>query len=450
MRLSFAGGVCCVIAATLVGSSPLFAGSTEEVAPGLKAGDVLDQSNWQLAKDLLPPEILRHYERGEYRNKIAPAPTERYHWDPDFEATSVENAKYLDVDERGGIVDKRTGKQPGFLYGIPFPHVDPTDPKAGTKIVWNNQINWRNSGNSSYSSYIAILNPKSLDRETIQDVTFLFYDGQGPRLTPKENPMNLSEQLLSVASSPADLNGTAALAWRYRDSDKRDSLWAYVPALRRVRAVSPANRSDGTYGSDISQDDGGFFDGKVEDFTWKFVGQREALAFADPATLPTDMPQPVPYKDGGWLMVPEPESPTVGYRTPGWTGLAWAPTDPVFIKRKVWVIEAEPHDKYYLYGKIELWIDQEMWGGVYNRKYSWNGELLQNYAVTLERNHLAGPPGAQEWLWYGPSAYFCVEALKFNRASCAGPRLHVGTASVRRLPINPKMFESTSLTRFGK
>jgi len=39
----------------------------EEVAPGLKVGDTLDQSNWQGAKDLLPAEILKHYETGEYK-----------------------------------------------------------------------------------------------------------------------------------------------------------------------------------------------------------------------------------------------------------------------------------------------------------------------------------------------------------------------------------------------
>ena len=72
---------------------------------------------------------------------------------------------------------------------------------------------------------------------------------------------------------PADVNGTAALTWRYRDPDKRDSSWTYVPALRRVRAVSPANRSDGFLGSDMSQDDGTFFEGKPEDFTWKLVGE---------------------------------------------------------------------------------------------------------------------------------------------------------------------------------
>ena len=80
------------------------------------------------------------------------------------------------------------------------------------------------------------------------------------------NPNNFLMQFIAAATSPADLYGTTALTWRYRDSDKRDSNWVYVPALRRVRAVSPANRSDGFLGSDMSQDDGPFFDGKPEDF----------------------------------------------------------------------------------------------------------------------------------------------------------------------------------------
>jgi hypothetical protein len=33
---------------------------------GLKAGDVLDASNWKDAEGLLPPEVLKHYETGEY------------------------------------------------------------------------------------------------------------------------------------------------------------------------------------------------------------------------------------------------------------------------------------------------------------------------------------------------------------------------------------------------
>ena len=88
-----------------------------------------------------------------------------------------------------------------------------------------------------------------------------------PESERRSNPENLNARFLAVTVSPADLNGTASLSWRYRDAGTRDSTWAFVPALRRVRAVSPANRSDGFLGSDMSQDDGPFFDGKIEPLT---------------------------------------------------------------------------------------------------------------------------------------------------------------------------------------
>ena len=72
-----------------------------------------------------------------------------------------------------------------------------------------------------------------------------------------------------------------SLSWRYRGADQRDSIWAFVPALRRVRQVSPANRSDGFLGSDMTQDDGAYFDGKVQDFTWKLVGEQDLLVLFD-------------------------------------------------------------------------------------------------------------------------------------------------------------------------
>ena len=41
---------------------------------GLKPGDVLDKTNWQKAEGLLPPEILKHYQNGEYANAIVDWP----------------------------------------------------------------------------------------------------------------------------------------------------------------------------------------------------------------------------------------------------------------------------------------------------------------------------------------------------------------------------------------
>ena len=448
MRARITVGICFAVMASMTMPGHVASGQ-EEVAPGLKVGDVLDQSNWQLAKDLLPPEVLEHYKRGEYRNRIAVYPSDPPHWDADFEAATKENAEYLDVDDRGTIIDKRTGQQPPHYYGIPFPTIDANDPKGGAKAVWNQFVNYWNVGNARYHGYIVMISPTGPDRSTVQDVYFLYYDGQAAKLTPPANPLNLSMQYLAVAEQPADLNGTAALTWRYRDPGKRDSVWAYVPAMRRVRAVSPANRSDGFLGSDVSQDDGHFFDGKPEDFSWKMIGYRDALRFADPVSMAGYMPVP-PAKGGGWMILIEPDLPTVGYRTPGWKGLAWAPTDPVLVKHRLLLVEGVPHDKYYLYGRLELWMDPDTWLGAWNRKFGWNGELIATYQISGTRNHPAGPPEAREWLWNGALVYQCVENFKSQRASCAGFRPYPGAEFVRRVPLSPSLFDSQTLNRFGK
>src|SRR5207249_3688855 len=126
--------------------------------------------------------------------------------------------------------------------------------------------------------------PGGLERRTDQDVRFAYYDGV-PEDERMPNPQNFLTQALIFVKAPADLHGTAALTWRYRDADRRDSTWAYVPALRRVRAVSPTNRSDGFLGSDMSQDDGPFFDGKPEDFEWNLKGEVEGFRFAEELNL---------------------------------------------------------------------------------------------------------------------------------------------------------------------
>ncbi|MCI0637158.1 MAG: outer membrane lipoprotein-sorting protein, partial [Actinobacteria bacterium] len=116
---------------------------------------------------------------------------------------------------------------------------------------------------------------------------------------PNGNPQNFLYRNLALVVGPADLNGTAALTWRYRDAGRRDSTWSYVPALRRVRAVSPSNRSDGFLGSDTSQDDAQFFDAKVEDFQWTLAGQTDQLRLSEETNL-KDQAKAVWVEGKGW------------------------------------------------------------------------------------------------------------------------------------------------------
>ena len=251
--------------------------------------------------------------------------------------------------------------------------------------------------------------------------------------------------------TPADLQGTASLSWRYRDPDKRDSVWAFVPALRRVRAVSPANRSDGYLGSDISGDDGFFFDGKPEDFEWKLVGKRDGLRIVDPDAVAGPLPiKPAP--GGGWITLTDLNPPTVGYRTPGWTGVAWAPIDlgARQARRSGWS-KATPRDKYYLYGRLELWIDAETWDGAWNRKFTWAGRARAYHAGDGRRESRVGSGDNAEWMAAGTMVCACAENTKANRATLGGHAARADSPGFyRRVPLDAKFFDSMALTRFGK
>jgi hypothetical protein len=80
----------------------------------------------------------------------------------------------------------------------------------------------------------------------------------------------------------------------------------------------------------------------------------------------------------------------------------------------MWVIEGVPKDRYYLYGKIELWIDDYTYAGAWNRRFSWKGDLLNTYQITLPATE---PFNDTERFWASTFAYQCAENIKANRAT---------------------------------
>src|SRR4029079_11656085 len=78
-------------------------------AADLKTGDMIDQQTWQQATDLLPPEVLKHYEKGEYANKFVDWPADKNGMAPEFKAGSEANADKFTLSPEGTIIDKATG-----------------------------------------------------------------------------------------------------------------------------------------------------------------------------------------------------------------------------------------------------------------------------------------------------------------------------------------------------
>ncbi len=287
---------------------------TSSRAGDLQTGDMIDKDSWQKAEGLLPPEILRHYKDGEYANKFVDWPSAMTTFPPDFKAASEANEGKFTTSPEGTILDKATGKQPTYILGFPFPTIDEKDPAAAAKILWNHFYRSWYYGNVSAESQVNWVSPTSLERRSDAQATFGYYDGVPQDELPPANPENFLSRSLALVVAPADLHGTSALTWRYRDPGKRDSSWSYVPALRRVRAVSPANRSDGFLGSDVSQDDGRFFDGKVEDFVWTLVGQADQLRLTEETNL-KGQAKATWTDDKGWD-AEWPDLPFVGYLDP--------------------------------------------------------------------------------------------------------------------------------------
>jgi len=419
-------------------------------APALGPGDRLDAETWRQAEGLLPPEVLRHYETGGYANDVYDWPPERFEWPPDFKAGSAGNEGRLDLGPEGGIVEKGKTEPPEYVLGFPFPTIDPADPEAGGKIMWNHVYRTYYYGNLRAESQLNMLSANDLARRLDVEVSFQYFDGV-PVDERLPNPQNFLYQNLVLVRSPADVHGTAALTWRYRDPTKRDSAWTYVPALRRVRAVSPANRSDGFLGSDQSQDDGPFFDGKPEDFTWKLAGEVDQLRFVDPMNLAGKSNAVWHEEDGGFWRANWPDMAFLGYMDREWNGLAWAPIAAGLAKRRFYVVEAVPKDRYYLFGKVEFYVDTITFQGAWSRKFDWKGDLLQCFQVLGWDNHVfTRPDGRRDWGQGSNQAFQTVENVKMNRATVAGIKSSPTSGFDGKIRFPAGTFDYDALARRGK
>jgi hypothetical protein len=138
-----------------------------------------------------------------------------------------------------------------------------------------------------------------------------------------------------------------------------------------------------------------------------------------------------------------------GFQQPDWKGVPWAPVTFVLVKRPFWVIEGVPHDRYYLFGKIQLYIDKENFRGAWSRKFDWKGELTITYQVG---GYLNGTPDGTHYVW-GHGIYFqMAEDHKRGRATFASappPGWH-DAANDYFVSYEPEFFSQHSLVRFGK
>jgi len=328
-------------------------------------GEVVDKTNWEKIEGMVPEQVLEWVKRGDYVLNIGSLklnPKELYPKEA-LEANKTNIGKY-DVDKEGGIIDVKTGKLPEFIIGFPFPDADiDKDPeKAPVKILHNTQYSRYCTGHLRASPALKLewINPSALERRVEVDYTSGMYSGySGAKDIP--NPERFIYKNIVKVTAPYDVAGTAVLLWRYQDN-RRDVNFSYIPAIRRVRRMSPASRSDAFLGSDLCFDDTAGYDGKIQDFIWKAVRTQTAVVpwCSDHLQLLVK-----PATTMGWGTTKDMVTGEYGYNTKGWKGKPWALTNGVWVKTKVFIIDGTPKDPYYNYGRTVYWLETERFGGAY-------------------------------------------------------------------------------------
>lgn len=242
-------------------------------AQALSLGKTYDSSNYQEIEKLLIPQVLNWVKKGQFVIGAKELEFEPK-FDSVFNEASKKNEGQFDIDPDGVLVDKATGKTARYYHGFPFPNINPKDPKAAEKIMENvNATRYRVSAHKSAMT-LNWIGQGGVERQALVQGMYFYYVNR--YRGPIPNPANMLGQQLIFVGAPFDLRGTVQMAFIYNDV-RPDTSFAYIPALRRVRRVSAATRSDPFLGSDLCVDDLAGWGGKNQTMNWKLLGEGTYL-----------------------------------------------------------------------------------------------------------------------------------------------------------------------------
>lgn len=389
------------------GLAALLTLATAPAFADISPGSTLDSSNCEEARDMLPDFVTEKFCAGDYTAKITEVTDEEFQYSKKFKAGSEANAGKYYVTDSGHMYENDSKTWPKFWYGFPFPNVDPNDPKAANKIMYNHQVARFQIDDVYWFLAIKWATPNGFDRSVEFGAYATWYIGRhsGPTKNPDET--YLKDLIFGVA--PYDVVGVSTLEYWFTDPEKWQSIWVFVPTIRRVRRVTASNSGEGLFGAIIARDDVYGWGGKIQYMNWKLIGVQDILVPIAPSGIEKAMvagppaPKKLPSDDSNigskgeipagqvaritWS--PE-ERITHGFETPGWKGKPWAPTNLLLAKRKCWVVEATPKDPYYAYGRRVLYVGQSEYWAYWTTLYDRAGEY---WKTIMWMDKMAYTPG---------------------------------------------------------
>lgn len=369
---------------------------------GLKPGMKITQENADLIKDLVPDAVYRRTKSGDYVftiGQFASPDLLAKVWDKDYYESSEKSRGKYDTDEDGGIIDKASKQRPWPMpLGYPYPDIDfgEAPAKVGSKIMWNVVSLAGSCGEQDHDGARLFSGPRNgtYDRYFSPKVIRQYVDFRRNRID-LERPVIFQE--IFFFQEPSDAFGSSNLTWRWADPKKWDSVWSYSPSTRRVRRLTAANRSDPSLGTEFTQDDGTpSYNGKIEMMNWKYVGKGEALM---PVALSVDQAADdftarITYDamhSAHHLYSKVPgayqqrfKKVLFGFQESPQKHASWWVSDMLWVPVPVYIVEAEPKDPYYNYGRQIFWIEQNSFTPTWKQIYNRSGEYWRTGGLWFE------------------------------------------------------------------
>jgi Protein of unknown function (DUF1329) len=270
--------VTCLILASLVTGLP---GNIQGHCAEVKPGDVITPENALKVKDLLSPGVYYKVVNGMSMKIV---PTQRIDWPPPYKDATEKYSSQVRLSKDGRTVV-------GYVAGEPFPLIDVNDPEVATKIAWNNVFRPIFTDDYDLRFYDCDTAYEGRHSQTSQ-VEYLqigHYAGYSLVGRVEVEPMPVDPDFktsgrywlfaLYPTLAPQQLRGDGLIRYRYADPAKGDDSWTWNPGSRRLRRLDESSLStvSGPYGR-WEPDHYSGFNAKVEEYNWKFLGEKEMLS----------------------------------------------------------------------------------------------------------------------------------------------------------------------------
>ena len=245
-------------------------------------GTEINGANYNKYMHLFPPEFLIFFKE-DIKDMMSPihinvVETKSIGIPHTYLEISKTNEGKYDLNAEGHIT-------PSFdSNGIPFPNLHPGDKDFVTKLMWNYAFRYSYDDMHESGFLGTFQKRKGMDVKRVSFGVFgTYYKHRlvvGPK-PDKESHNGLYSATLYCGHAPESLKGLKFLVHRHLDITKQDTMYLYLPRMKRVLRGETGQRSTPIVGSILAPDDFFGFDGQISNFIYTLLGDKKILAIGN-------------------------------------------------------------------------------------------------------------------------------------------------------------------------